>query len=176
MEKVLGFESNLRKGRMLEEAVRERLAELLPKYKVVMTQQDNSSLEREEYSLIDVVVLAGTRPVLGIECKWGDEILYCCQAVNGWPSDYNVVLNSTSLHKYKEAEFPVYVLNVNHWCHKAMVADLHTILSSPNDSGRWIKYSGVVRYNVDARGWIVYEADWTVRTIVADVVRREGLC
>lgn len=176
MENKVQFEQNLVTGKRLECSVREQLSRLLPNYTIRITDQDKDSLEREEFSLVDVIVLKGDHPVLGIECKWGDVKLNNCLTVNGWDGDYNTPLNNTSLRKYKEAQFPVYLINVNHWCHKAFAADLPTILKSPNDAGKYVKKSGVIRYNVCSKSWMVYEDKWSVKTILTDILRKEKLC
>lgn len=69
MENKVQFEQNLVTGMRLECSVRDQLSRLLPDYTVRITDQDKDSLEREEFSLVDVIVLKGDHPVLGIECK-----------------------------------------------------------------------------------------------------------
>lgn len=152
----MSFEKHLEEGQILEQAVTDQLNRLLPDTcKAINTSQDNS-IDRFIYSTVDVVVMKGDHIVFGIECKYGKEKYNACQALNGWDGDYNTPLNEKSVHRYKEAEFPVYVLNVNSWCGKMFTADLKTILGSPNDGGRNRKYSGEVRYNVDSRQWNNY--------------------
>ena len=169
------FNETLKEGQVLEEAVVRKLRELLPDYDVVHTVQDNE-IDRYRYSLIDVVVSFGDHILFGIECKIGFEKYLSCQVQNGWDGDYNTPINDSSLKKYKEAQFPVYLLNINTWCHRAFWADLKTILFSPNDAGKNHKKSGVIIYNVDSRGWKGYEGSFTLTTILKDIMKKEGLC
>ena len=169
---VKKFEDYLMEGQKVEEAVVDQLTRLLPGYKIVHTPQDND-LDRYIYSLIDVVVMKDDRILFGIECKYGKEKLRNCKLVNGWDGDYNTPLNRSSLHKYKEAGFPVYILNINSWCHKVFVADLPTILNSPHDRGQNIKKSGEERYNIDSRTWMTYEGKISLSTILTDIIKKE---
>ena len=123
----MSFEKHLEEGQILEQAVTDQLNRLLPDTcKAINTSQDNS-IDRFIYSTVDVVVMKGDHIVFGIECKYGKEKYNACQALNGWDGDYNTPLNEKSVHRYKEAEFPVYVLNVNSWCGKMFTADLKTL-------------------------------------------------
>lgn len=160
----------------MEEAVKSRLTSLLPGYEVRVTDQDRSSLERYIYSLVDVIVLKDGSPVLGVECKMGETKYESCKNRNGWDGDFNTPLNNTSLKEYKEAEFPVYVVNINTFCHRAFAADIPTILASPNDAGKNQKGSGVIIYNVDSSKWLSWYGNFTLSDILTDIVRREGLC
>lgn len=169
-----GFLQKLTEGQKLEQAVVITLKKLLPDYQVVHTPQDND-IDRYIYSLIDVVVEKDGRILFGIECKYGKEKLRNCLAVNGWDGDYNTVINQSSLHKYKEAYFPVYVLNYNQFCHKVFTADLKTLLGSPNDAGKYVKKSGEIRYNVDSRSWNTYEGKLDMTDILSDIIKKE-LC
>ena len=166
------FVQKLTEGQRIELAVVDHLKELLPGYKVIHTPQDND-IDRYIYSLIDVVVVKDDHIVLGVECKYGKEKYQKCLQKNGWDGDYNTPLNRSSLHRYKEATFPVWVININEFCHKAFAADLKTILSSPNDYGRNIKKSGEVIYNVDSRSWRRYEGDFDLTTILTDIIKEE---
>lgn len=166
------FVQKLTEGQKIELAVVDHLKKLLPGYKVIHTPQDND-IDRYIYSLIDVVVVKDDHIVLGVECKYGKEKYQKCLQKNGWDGDYNTPLNRSSLHRYKEATFPVWVININEFCHKAFAADLKTILSSPNDYGRNIKKSGEVIYNVDSRSWRRYEGDFDLTTILTDIIKEE---
>lgn len=173
--KNTSFTLNDAKGKVVEKAVVKILTGLLPQYTTRITDQDPDSLERIEFSLVDVVVLDGYHPLLGIECKRGLEKYNACLNRCGWDGDYNTPLNGSSLHQYKEAQFPVWVININQWCHKAFAADIHTILKSPNDAGMNTKRSGEIIYNNDSRGWSVYEGDFTLKQILIDIIKKEGL-
>lgn len=166
------FKDYLNEGQKVEEAVVDQLTRLLPGYKIVHTPQDND-LDRYIYSLIDVVVMKGDRILFGIECKYGEQKYQRCLQKNGWDGDYNTPLNRSSLHKYKEAGYPVYLININRWCHKVFVADLPTILKSPNDAGKNVKVSGEVIYNVDSRTWMTYEGKINLSSIIKDIIKKE---
>ena len=166
------FRQKLDVGHILENAVVEHLTRLLPDYRTFQTAQDNE-IDRYIYSLVDVVVMKGDHIVFGIECKLGEEKYIKCLQKNGWDGDYNTPINRSSLHKYKQAYYPVYLININRWCHKAFCADLNTILGSPNDAGRNIKKSGEVIYNVDSRSWMTYEGDFSIDDILKDIIRKE---
>lgn len=166
------FKKNLAEGQKIENAVVDQLRELLPGYSIIHTPQDNE-IDRYIYSLVDVVVVKGGRILFGVECKYGEEKYQKCLVKNGWDGDYNTPINRSSLHKYKEAGYPVYLININRWCHKAFAADLSTILNSPNDAGKNVKESGEVIYNVDSRSWMVYEDDFNLTDILADIIKKE---
>lgn len=168
------FLQNLTEGQQLELDVVKELQKLLPGYRVFQTPQDNE-IDRYIYSLIDVIVEKGDHIVFGIECKYGKEKLRNCQVVNGWDGDYNTVLNRSSLHKYKDAYFPVWVMNYNEFCNKVFTADLPTVLKSPNDAGKYVKSSGDVRYNVDSRTWNIYDG-LDLTNILTDIIKKEKLC
>lgn len=172
--KNVSFERNLTCGRQVEEAVRKWLTELLPDYDVFISDQEDP-IERIEWSCIDVIVAVGHRPVLGIECKLGQEKYQACKNRCGWDGDYNTPLNRSSLHRYKEARFPVWVININKWCHKGFTAPLPVILASPNDAGQNTKRSGEVIYNVDSSNWNTYEGDFTLKDILKDIIKKEQL-
>ena len=157
---------------MVEEAVARRLQELLPDYQVINTIQDDP-IQRYIYSLIDVVVMKGDHIVFGIECKRGEVKYQACLNRCGWDGDYNTPLNRSSLHKYKDAYFPVWVININEFCHKAFAAPLEVILQSPNDAGMNTKRSGEVIYNIDSRGWNTYEDPFTLKDILEDIIKKE---
>lgn len=166
------FRTNLSEGQQIELAVVDHLTTLLPDCKVFQTPQDNE-IDRYIYSLVDVVVMKDDHILFGIECKYGEEKYQKCLIKNGWDGDYNTPINRSSLHKYKEADYPVYLININRWCHKAFAADLKTILGSPNDAGRNIKKSGEVIYNVDSRSWMTYEGQFRLTDILKDIIRKE---
>ena len=172
MDKNDPFLQKLSEGQFIEKAVRDRLQELLPEYTVRCTDQDTKSLEREEFSLVDVIVLKGDHPVLGIECKRSETKFRKCMEINGWDGDYNTPLNNTSLRKYKESQFPFWVININQFCHKAFAADLDTILKSRHDYGQK-KKSGVIIYNIDSSTWMTYEDRFTLTDILSDIIRKE---
>ena len=175
MANIDNFKEKLVKGQYIEFAVADCLKTMLHDYRVINTRQDNE-IDRYVYSLIDVVVMKDDHIVLGIECKRGKEKLQCCLNKNGWDGDYNTVINASSLHQYKEATFPVYVINFNEFCHKVLVADLPTLLNSPNDAGRYVKKSGEIRYNIDSRKWMIYEGDIYLKDILLDILKKEKLC
>lgn len=172
MDKNDPFLQKLSEGQKIERAVVDHLTSLLPDCKIFQTPQDNE-IDRYIYSLVDVVVMKGDHILFGIECKYGEEKYQKCLQKNGWDGDYNTPINRSSLHKYKEADYPVYLININRWCHRAFCADLPTILSSPNDAGRNIKKSGEVIYNVDSRSWMTYEDRFTLTDILSDIIRKE---
>lgn len=173
--KNTGFLQNLTKGKLVEEAVVKQLQEIIPEYRVINTPQDNE-IDRIKYSLIDVVVLDRTGvPVLGIECKRTLEKYQACKNICGWDGDYNTPLNGSSLKKYREARFPVWIININEFCHKVLVAPIQVVLASPNDAGRNMKWSGDVIYNVDSRTWNIYEGDFSLSDILIDIIRKMGL-
>lgn len=169
------FKQKLASGQHIEYAVADHLQQLLPDCKVINTPQDND-IDRFIYSLVDVVVVRNDHILLGIECKYGREKLMNCLKRNGWDGDYNTVINASSLHKYKQATFPVYVMNFNSFCQKVLVADLPTVLNSPNDGGKNIKSSGEVRYNIDSRNWMIYSGDIHLKDILVDILKKEKLC
>lgn len=172
MERNSSFSHKLAEGQVIELAVRSHLQKLLPGYTIKCVDQDNKSLEREEFSLVDVVVLKGDHPVLGIECKRSETKFRKCLEINGWDGDYNTPLNNTSLRKYKESQFPFYVININQFCHKAFAANLDTILHSRHDSGQ-VKPSGVIIYNLDSSSWMVYEDEFKLTDILSDIIKKE---
>lgn len=177
MENV--FEKNLKEGRRLEEAVKNCLKKKLIGYEVSVTDQEKDSPEREMYSCVDVIVRDfwdGGRPVLGVECKLSETKYEACKNRNGWDGDVNTPLNNTSLHRYKKASFPFYVVNINTWCHRAFAADIPTILDSPNDAGRNVKKSGVIIYNIDSSSWMSWEGEFTITDILTDILKKEGIC
>lgn len=175
MENNENFRQKLVKGQQIEVSVQSHLQKMLPGYQVINTRQDND-IDRMIYSLIDVVVMKGDHILFGIECKLGTEKLRNCLKKNGWDGDYNTVINRSSLHQYKDATFPVYVININKFCHKVFVADLPTLLNSPNDAGRYVKTSGEIRYNIDSRSWTCYEGDVNLTDILSDILKKEKLC
>ena len=175
MELTDSFEHKLENGQQIEHAVANRLKELLPGYEVINTNQDNT-IDRMIYSLIDVVVMKGDHILFGIECKYSQTKLNNCKVVNGWDGDYNTVINRSSLKEYKNASFPVYVINFNKFCNKVFVADLPTLLKSGNDAGKYAKYSGEVRYNIDSRSWTRYEGGVHLTDILTDILKKEKLC
>ena len=174
MTNTTQFKQKLEEGQVIEIAVRDHLQRLLPGYTIKNVDQDKDSLEREEFSLVDVVVLKGDHPVLGIECKRSETKFRKCLQINGWDGDYNTPLNNTSLRKYKESQFPFWVININQFCHKAFAANLDTILTSRHDSGQR-KPSGVIIYNLDSSTWMTYEDDFKLSTILEDIIKKE-LC
>lgn len=175
MEKL--FEKNLKEGRRLEEAVKNCLKKRLIGYEVSVTNQGKDSPERETYSLVDVIVREWDgRPVLGVECKLSETKYEACMNRNGWDGDVNTPLNNTSLHEYKKASFPFYIVNINTWCKRAFAADIPTILNSPNDAGRNVKKSGVIIYNIDSSSWMSWEGDFTITDILTDILKKEGIC
>lgn len=166
------FRHKLTEGKTVEEAVVKTLRTLLPDYEVINTVQDDP-IERFKYSLIDVVVMKGDHIVFGIECKRGETKLQNCMTLNGWDGDYNTPLNNSSLMQYKDAYFPVWIININEFCHKAFAAPLDVVLKSPHDTGRNVKRSGEVIYNNDSRGWTVYEGDFKLSDILKDIIKKE---
>lgn len=175
MENNVNFTANLEEGRMLERAVQKKLSELLPSYRVKMTDQGFDSKERDDYSLVDVVVLnALEQPVLGVECKLSETKFKNCKKFNGWDGDFNTPINRTSLRKYKSSSFPFYLVNINKFCHRAFAASLQTILASPHDYGVEKPWGALV-YNVDSTNWMNWYEDFTLTDILTDIIRRE-LC
>ena len=174
MQNADTFRSKLANGQLFEASVVRHLQELLPQYTVRGTIQDRDSLEREEFSLVDVIVLQGDHPVLGIECKRSSTKFRKCLQINGWDGDYNTPLNNTSLRKYKESQFPFYVININQFCHKAFAADIDTILRSRHDNGQK-KPSGVVIWNLDSSNWMVYEGEFKLTDILKDIIKKERI-
>jgi len=166
------FKHKLAEGQTVEEAVARTLRTLLPGYEVINTIQDDP-VERWRYSLIDVVVMKGDDIVFGIECKRGEVKYEACLNRCGWDGDYNTPLNRSSLKKYKEASFPVWIININEFCHKAFAAPLDVVLQSPNDAGRNVKRSGEWIYNNDSRGWTMYEGDFKLSDILKDIIKKE---
>lgn len=175
MQKNDSFRSKLVNGQLLEVSVVDHLQRLLPGYTVRSTNQDHSSLEREEFSLVDVIVLKGDHPLLGIECKRSSTKFRKCREINGWDGDFNTPLNNTSLRKYKESQFPFYVLNINQFCHRVFTADIDTILKSRHDMGQ-VKESGVIIYNIDSSTWNCYEGNVKLDTVLLDILKKERLC
>ena len=172
MENTTTFRQKLEEGQLIEAAVKSHLQRLLPGYTIKNVDQEQSSLEREEFCLVDVVVLKGDYPVLGIECKRSETKFRKCLEINGWDGDYNTPLNNTSLRKYKESQFPFYIININQFCHKAFAANLDTILHSRHDQGQR-KPSGVIIYNLDSSTWMVYEDDFKLTDILSDIIKKE---
>lgn len=172
MKQCTDFRHKLTEGQKVEVAVAKTLKTLLPGYEVINTIQDDP-VERWKYSLIDVVVMNGENIVFGIECKRSEVKYEACLNRCGWDGDYNTPLNRSSFRKYKEAGFPVWIVNINQFCHKAFAAPLDVILQSPNDAGQNNKMSGEVIYNVDSRGWTVYEGDFVLSDILKDIIKKE---
>ena len=174
--KNTSFLLNDAKGKEVEQSVVRHLKELLPDCTVLNTPQDNE-IDRFLYSLIDVVVIKDGRIVFGVECKRGLEKYQACKNLCGWDGDYNTPLNGSSLHKYKAAQFPVWLININEFCHKALVAPLPVIMASPHDYGRNTKRSGETIYNVDSTNWNIYdyEGDVPMAGILQDIINKEGL-
>lgn len=172
---MTNFEHNLVKGQQIEAYVKLWLKRLLPDCEVINTNQEYGSKERDTYHLCDVVVVRDNITILGIECKWSCKKYEQCLDHNGWDGDYNTPLNSSSLQKYKESEFPFYVLNINNFCHKIFTADIPTILSSPKDCSIR-KKTGVVIYNIDSRNWTEYDGDVKLSEIIKDILKKEKLC
>ena len=166
------FTHNLTEGKKVEEAVVKVLQGLLPGYEVINTVQDDP-IERFKYSLIDVVVMKGDHICFGIECKRSEVKYEACLNRCGWDGDYNTPLNHSSLMQYKDAYFPVWIVNINEFCHKAFAAPLPVVLKSPNDAGKNVKRSGEVIYNNDSRGWTVYEGDFKLSDILKDIIKKE---
>lgn len=171
------FNTRLKEGRRLEKGVKVILEQLLPECTVKNTDQDWGSKEREEYHLCDVVVLnKDGKPVLGIECKYNNEIYPSCKILNGWDYEHNTPLNASSVREYIQAEFPLYVMNFNEKINKVLVADIYTIMLSKRDCGKR-KKSGDTFYNYDSRNWMVYEAkDGITKEILQDILKKEKLC
>lgn len=172
MESNSSFTQHLVEGQLIEVAVRKQLQRLLPGYTVKCTDQTHLSKERDEYSLVDVVVLKDDKPVLGVECKRSETKFRKCDQINGWDGDYNTPLNNTSLRKYKESQFPFYVININQFCHKAFAANIDTILHSRHDQGQR-KPSGVIIWNLDSSTWMVYEGEFKLSDILTDIIKKE---
>ena len=172
MKQCTDFRHKLAVGKTVEEAVAKTLRTLLPGYEVINTDQSDP-IERFKYSLVDVVVMKGDHVCFGIECKRGDTKLLNCKKQNGWDGDYNTPLNNSSLMKYKEAYFPVWIININEFCHKAFAAPLDVVLKSPHDTGKNVKWSGEVIYNNDSRGWTVYEGDFKLSDILKNIIKKE---
>lgn len=172
------FKNKLEVGQRIEKGVRIGLTRLLPDgYTAKVTDQDPDSPEREEYHLIDVVILQYGLPVLGIECKCTLTKLEHCWSICGWDPIYNTPLNDSSLRKYKESPFPYYLMNVQVWARRVYVCDQKTLFESRFDLGKKKKGSDVKLYNVCAEKWMTYEGD-DVRLlrILTDILKREGIC
>lgn len=172
---MTNFEHNLVKGQQIEVYVKQWLKTLLPDCEVINTNQALGSIERDKYHLCDVVVVKDGKTVLGIECKRSVKKYEKCLEHNGWDGDYNTPLNSSSLQKYKESEFPFYVLNINQFCHKIFIADIPTIINSPKDCSIR-KKTGVVIYNIDSSTWKEYNGDVKLSEIIKDILKKEKLC
>lgn len=172
MKDTTFFKHKLTEGKKVEEAVVKVLQRLLPGYEVINTVQDDR-VQRYKYSLIDVVVMQGEHICFGIECKRSEVKYEACLNRCGWDGDYNTPLNHSSLMAYKDAYFPVWIININEFCHKAFAAPLDVVLKSPNDAGMNVKRSGEVIYNNDSRGWNRYEGEFTLADILEDIIKKE---
>lgn len=175
MESSVIFNQKLGKGQVIERGVVKLLHSMMPDCDIKNTNQEWGSAERDEYNLCDCVVIRDGKTILGIECKRSAQKFLKCKEFNGWDGDFNTPLNNTSIKKYEESDFPFYVLNINEFCHKAFAADIKTISKSNHDKGIR-KPSGVVIYNYDSSDWMVYEETFTVRQILSDIMKKEGLC
>ena len=169
------FREKLEQGQLIEYSVKEHLQELLPHCEVINTNQEKDSPERDIYHLCDVVVIDNGKPILGIECKRSQTKFLKCRELNGWDGDYNTPLNSTSIRKYMDSEFPFYVLNINQFCHRIFTADIITIMLSRRDRGQ-VKDSGVIIYNYDSSTWTCYEGKVGLDLVLTDILKREKLC
>ena len=175
MENYCDFRSKLEKGQLIESGVCHILSRIFPDCVVKNTQQEFGSKDRDDYKLCDCVVIRNGVTILGIECKRSKEKFRKCMEFNGWDGDYNTPLNNTSIRKYKESDFPFYVLNVNEFCHKVFAADIHTIMKSRHDNGQK-KPSGTIIYNFDSSSWMTYTGDFKIQDVLTDIARKEGLC
>lgn len=175
MEYDSNFKQKLVKGQQIEVSVKEHLKKMLPDCEVINTNQEFGSEERDIYHLCDVVVVKDGKTILGIECKRSTTKFLKCKEMNGWDGDYNTPLNSTSLRKYYQSEFPFYVMNINQFCHKIFTADISTILMSRRDKGI-TKNSGVVIYNYDSSSWTCYDGKIGLNQVLTDILKKEKLC
>lgn len=175
MEYDSNFREKLAKGQQIEVSVKSHLERLLPGCEVINTNQEFGSEDRDTYHLCDVVVVKEGKTILGIECKRSTTKFQKCKQMNGWDGDYNTPLNSSSLRKYEESEFPFYVMNINQFCHKIFTADLMTILFSNRDKGM-VKDSGVIIYNFDSTTWNQYEGNVGLDQVLTDILKKEKLC
>lgn len=175
MDKYDNFKEKLVKGQQIEVGVKTQLERILPGSEVINTNQEFGSEERDIYHLCDVVVVKDGKTILGIECKRSTTKFHKCKQMNGWDGDYNTPLNSTSLRKYYQSEFPFYVLNINQFCHKVFTADIPTIMMSRRDKGM-VKDSGVIIYNFDSSTWTCYEGDVNLSQVLTDILKKEKLC
>lgn len=169
------FKQKLAKGQLIEVSVMNHLTRLLPDCKVINTNQEWGSQERDIYHLCDVVVERDGKPVLGIECKRSIHKFNKCMEICGWDGDWNTPLNSTSLKKYQESEFPFYILNINQFCHRIFTADIDLINQSTHDKGK-VKPSGVIIYNFDSSNWNCYQGNIGIDQVLTDIIKKEKLC
>lgn len=167
------FEGNLKKGQKVEESVRDLSQKMLPDCKVFVTDQSDP-IERIKYNLVDVVVQKDGHTVLGIECKRNNKKMYASWKINGWSGDWNTPINKTSWDQYLQAQFPVYIINIQEFAKKAYMADLDTVKNSKFGPDQRVGVRDV--YNIDSHTWKVYEGKFTLTDILSDIFRREGLC
>ena len=173
MYEYKNFDTNLKKGQKVEESVRDLSQKLLPDCKVFVTDQSDP-IERIKYNLVDVVVQKDGHTVLGIECKRNRTKWGICYKLNGWSGNWNTPINVTSWDQYLQAQFPVYIINIQEFAKKAYMADLDTVKNSK--FGVDWRVEGRDVHNIDSHTWKVYEGNFTLTDILSDIFRREGLC
>lgn len=171
---MVDFSKNLSEGQLIEVNVVKQLQHLCPGCEIKNTNQDKGAEERDIYHLCDVVIIKDGKTVLGIECKRSMEKFYSCEEKYGWDGDYNTPLNNTSIRKYRDAEFPFYILNINQFCHKIFTADIMTVLKSRSACVR--KDNGVIIYNYDSTNWNEYSGNVHLSEVLQDILKKEKLC
>lgn len=171
------FSDKLKEGKVIEDAVYATLDQILPEhYSVKMTDQSPGAKERKLYNLVDVVVFYKKCPIVGIECKYSETPFRYCQKINGWSPDLNTPINDTSLRKYRLSNFPYYVLNVNKFAHKILVADSHTLFNSRFSRPQAKPDSlTTVIWNICGETWDIYEDDVKLSDILKDILRKVGV-
>lgn len=170
------FEQKLKVGQKVEKGILDLLTTILPVgYEVVNTDQTRGSTQRNDYSLIDVVILKDGQPVLGIECKRSQTELRQCWKMNNWSPLHNTVINGSSLRKYQEAKFPYWIINVQEWAHRIYAAHKNMVLNS-RCGPKIYKKSGGYMMNICSETWYEYKGDVKMSTVLKDILKKEKIC
>lgn len=170
------FEDKLKVGQKVEKGIIDLLTKLLPPgYTVLNTDQTRGSVQREDYSLIDVVILKDKNPVLGIECKRTQTELRNSWKMNNWSPLHNTVINGSSLRKYQEADFPYWIINVQEWAHRVYAAHKNMVLSS-RCGPKIYKKTGGYMLNICTETWYEYKGEVKMKKVLEDILKKEKIC
>ena len=147
------FNEKLHFGNKLEACVKDNLQAMLPEKKVILTNQERFSEERDKYSLCDVIVLSDSGDVVfGVECKHTQYPFRKCPEIYGWAAEKNVPINSSSLNTYRTAKFPFFILCYNEWCQEFLTSPIKNI-DFENTGSFLTKYKDNRIININATDW-----------------------